>query len=102
MIVNSGIRRIYSCGVCQDIKLNGSGIIYTGSADSFFIERDTQLPMWGTMWSFSDSIDNYWLEQEDGFVKMSNCDKMILVLLKRQAVNFNLRFEVIAMGNCLL
>lgn len=57
-----------------DIKLqDGTGIIYTGNTDSFFIERDTQLPMWGTMWSFSDSADNYWLEHMDGIEKMSKC-----------------------------
>lgn len=31
------------------------------------------LPMWGTMWQFSDSIDEYWLENQDGINLMSAC-----------------------------
>ena len=30
-------------------------------ADDFEVERDEWLPMWGTMWSFRDSADDYWL-----------------------------------------
>lgn len=29
------------------------------------------LPMWGTMWSFSDPCDNWWLEEKDGIRIMS-------------------------------
>ncbi len=31
------------------------------------------LPMWGTMWSFGDSEDDYWLEEEDGLELMAEC-----------------------------
>lgn len=31
------------------------------------------LPMWGTMWSFDDSADNWWLEDGDGIEAMSKC-----------------------------
>ena len=31
------------------------------------------LPMWGTMWSFGDSVDDWWLEEEDGIEIMSEC-----------------------------
>lgn len=31
------------------------------------------LPMWGTMWSFGDSLDNYWLEEKNGIKLMSKC-----------------------------
>lgn len=31
------------------------------------------LPMWGTMWSFGDSADDYWLEEEDGLELMAEC-----------------------------
>jgi len=34
---------------------------------------DTDLPMWGTMWSFGDSCDDWWLEEDDGLRKMSDC-----------------------------
>ena len=36
-------------------------------------ENYDQLPMWGTMWSFGDSLDNYWLEEKDGIIRMSQC-----------------------------
>ena len=35
-------------------------------------EYDT-LPMWGTMWSFGDSLDDHWLDEEDGIRQMSEC-----------------------------
>ena len=57
-----------------NIKLqDGSGIIYTGSADAFFIEHDTQLPMWGTMWSFRDTCEIRWIEKGDGLEALSEC-----------------------------
>ena len=31
------------------------------------------LPMWGTMWSFGDSADDYWLEEGDGLELMAEC-----------------------------
>lgn len=31
------------------------------------------LPMWGTMWSFDDSVDDWWLEEGDGIEAMSKC-----------------------------
>lgn len=31
------------------------------------------LPMWGTMWSFGDSCDDWWLENEGGIEIMSQC-----------------------------
>lgn len=36
------------------------------------VEWDDDLPMWGTMWSFGESIDNWWLE-EDGLQLMADC-----------------------------
>ena len=42
-------------------------------ADDFEVERDEWLPMWGTMWSFRDSADDYWLEEMDGIRIMSLC-----------------------------
>lgn len=29
------------------------------------------LPMWGTMWSFSDPVDEWWLEEKGGIETMS-------------------------------
>lgn len=31
------------------------------------VHRDDFLPMWGTLWAFSDSCDNYWIEELGGF-----------------------------------
>ena len=36
-------------------------------------EDAVSLPMWGTMWSFGDSADDYWLEEEDGLELMAEC-----------------------------
>ena len=43
--------------------------ITTGRRD----EDANYLPMWGTMWSFGDSADDYWLEEEDGLELMAKC-----------------------------
>ena len=37
------------------------------------VERDSWLPMWGTMWSFGDSADDWWLEEDEGIRVMSEC-----------------------------
>ena len=37
------------------------------------VEYDDGLPMWGTMWSFGDSCDDWWLEEDEGIRIMSNC-----------------------------
>lgn len=42
-------------------------------ADNFDVERAYTLPIWGTMWSFSDPCDVWWLEEQDGLRKMSEC-----------------------------
>lgn len=43
------------------------------SEEDFEMDRDSFLPMWGTMWSFGDSCDDWWLEEGDGIQVMSNC-----------------------------
>lgn len=53
-----------------DDKELGDAIL---SEDEFEVERDGYLPMWGWMWSFGDSADDYWLEGMDGIRKMSQC-----------------------------
>lgn len=42
-------------------------------ADEVEIERFELLPTWGTMWSFGDSADDWWLEDGDGIEIMSKC-----------------------------
>lgn len=41
--------------------------------DDFEVEYDDGLPMWGTMWTFGDSADDYWLEELGGLRVMSEC-----------------------------
>ena len=41
--------------------------------DEFEIERDYGLPMWGTMWSFGDTCDKWWLDEDEGIRLMSEC-----------------------------
>ena len=48
----------------KEVKLN---------PEDFEVERYANFPMWGTMWSFGDSCDDYWLEEEDGIRIMSEC-----------------------------
>ena len=50
-----------------------SGEQVSVAADDLEVERDGRLPMWGTMWSFGDSADDYWLEELDGIQAMSEC-----------------------------
>ena len=35
--------------------------------------RDYFLPMWGTMWMFGDSCDDWWVNEDDGLQIMANC-----------------------------
>lgn len=42
-------------------------------SDDFDVEYDGGLPMWGTMWSFGDSADDWWLSDRDGIRLMSEC-----------------------------
>lgn len=43
------------------------------SEDGIEVERDSSLPMWGTLWQFGDSADDYWLEEMGGIDLMSRC-----------------------------
>lgn len=55
------------------IELDNDDIIKTTDIDDFEVENDAWLPMWGTMWSFGDSADDYWFTNEDGIRIMSEC-----------------------------
>ena len=39
----------------------------------FEVDRDGFLPMWGMLWAFGDSIDNWWLEEKGGLQAMADC-----------------------------
>ena len=54
------------------ITLNDGTSIQVGE-DDFEVERDSILPMWGWMWQFGDSADDWWLEKGDGIKALSEC-----------------------------
>ncbi len=56
------------------VRLDSGDEIKLGD-DLFEVEHDGCLPMWGTMWTFGDNIDNCWLEddEQDGLRKMADC-----------------------------
>ena len=54
------------------ITLNDGTSIQVGE-DDFEVERDSSLPMWGWMWQFGDSCDDWWLEEGDGIKALSEC-----------------------------
>lgn len=44
------------------------------SEDEFYVIYETEpLPMWGTMWSFGDSCDDHWIDNEENLRIMSQC-----------------------------
>lgn len=55
------------------IMLDGADEIVWKEIDDFEVERYDLLPMWGTMWSFGDSADDYWLSDMGGIQVMSEC-----------------------------
>ena len=56
-----------------DIELFDSKLICSLSNRAFEVMYDFHLPMCGTMWSFNDSADNWWLEEDNGIDIISQC-----------------------------
>ena len=54
------------------VDLDGGPSILVEPDNLEVVDEDT-LPMWGTMWSFGDSCDDYWLGYADGIRVMSDC-----------------------------
>ena len=54
------------------IELDNGELVCVDESD-FEIEREDGLPMWGYMWAFGDTIDNYWLEEKEGLQVMADC-----------------------------
>lgn len=55
------------------IRMDDECVTIDRAADRFDVLRDDVLPMWGTMWQFGDSCDDWWLEEMDGIRIMSEC-----------------------------
>lgn len=86
-------RRVYVFNMpdgCEDYSDSGEIENYLEEADTYLInlddgntvevvegdfeiDEDAFLPMWGTLWSFGNSCDNYWLDEMDGIRSMSDC-----------------------------
>ena len=77
---------------CEDYDDNGKILCYLDESDTYRIRledgnvvevRDSDfdictygqdaLPMWGYMWQFGESVDDYWLEEKGGLQAMSDC-----------------------------
>lgn len=75
---------------CYDHNESGEIEAYDGETEMYVVNLDNGeqaqvdesdmefeyyggLPMWGTMWSFGDSADDWWLEEKDGIKVMSEC-----------------------------
>lgn len=55
-----------------EVQLEDGRLIMVGEK-YMALERQSMLPMWGTMWSFGDNLDDYWLDEMDGIWHMSQC-----------------------------
>lgn len=42
-------------------------------SEGFEVQHDDYFPMWGTMWTFGDSADDYWIEEMGGLQIMADC-----------------------------
>ena len=67
-----GITSYNSEAELYTVELDTDEVVLVSEGD---IERERYdlLPMWGTMWSFGDSCDNYWLSDGNGIGIMSQC-----------------------------
>lgn len=61
---------------CDDylytVKLD-DGTVITVNSDAFEVDYDDVLPIWGTMWSFNEWLDDEWLKNYGGLRAMSDC-----------------------------
>jgi len=55
------------------VRLDGEDEQIEVSEYSFQVDRDSFLPMWGTMWAFRDPCDEWWLEEKGGLQIMADC-----------------------------
>lgn len=54
------------------VNLDGGDQVRVEESD-FDVLRYEALPMWGTMWTFDDGCDNWWLEERAGLQAMADC-----------------------------
>jgi len=66
------IVHVYETGE-RELDVDFDGKIETVAIDDITVERDTMLPMWSTMWSFSDSADEHWIDDPANQMAMTDC-----------------------------
>jgi len=54
------------------IRLESNTVVFS-KEDDFSTDPEATLPMWGTMWSFGERLDDYWLVDDSGLQAMSDC-----------------------------
>lgn len=71
---------VYDKGEGEVVEINGDTYmvdfydeVMNYHLDELEVLHYDGLPMWGTMWSFGDSIDEWWLENKNGLKLMSEC-----------------------------
>lgn len=79
-VAASGDGIITSVIETDDVKIYeivlGDGRVIRVNSDEFEVVRDSELPMWGTLWSFRDICDADWLE--DNLDIMAECGFTII------------------------
>ena len=61
---------LYCDNLLYKVRLD-DGSIWRGRADLMEVRKSSRMPLWKTMWAFSDSLDNEWLEEKGGIALMS-------------------------------
>jgi hypothetical protein len=56
-----------------EIELDNGETLTDVDEYDFEVERYDYFPMWGTMWMFGDSCDDYWIGECGGLQAMANC-----------------------------
>lgn len=56
-----------------DVERDDDGRVVHVSESEFELSRDSYLPAWGTLWTFDDSADTCWVEQQEGVEALSRC-----------------------------
>lgn len=55
------------------VELDDGEVVQVFDNDMEIADRYGGLPMWGTLWQFGDSCDDWWLAEGDGIKIMSEC-----------------------------
>lgn len=80
-------------GTVETVR-DGEALVHLANGLCFWVPKGKcevdycdALPMWGTMWSFSDPCDIWWVEEGDGVEVLSRCG--FRVFITRNMVTFS-------------